>query len=185
MVVSFPKFSLVLGPRHPPIRFVPEALFWSFKMSGCESDHFHLVGVEVRKKSLCAYVSIICPHGMLRDKLPFTHQTRFEWGGALQLKLDLYHLTCAFLYHTQLDTHAPARTPLNESSVCRLGSYEHNKQKKRTSMPWMWFETAIPATKQFQTHTLERTPPGSVSHQFLDFTERKSLHIVAKQADSL
>jgi hypothetical protein len=52
-------------------------------------------------------------------------------------------------------------------------------------MPSMWFETAIPAIKQFQTYTLDRTPPGSVTYQFLDLTERKSLHIVAKQADSL
>jgi hypothetical protein len=74
---------------------------------------------------------------------------------------------CRSFEITQLDTHIPGRTPLNEWSARRRGRYLHNKHNRRTSMPLAGFEPAIPAIKWLQTYALDRTVTGIGAEKFI------------------
>jgi hypothetical protein len=48
---------------------------------GLEADHLHPFDVEVRKTRICTSASLICPHGMLRDKFTNYAPTLFRGEG--------------------------------------------------------------------------------------------------------
>jgi hypothetical protein len=57
-----------------------------------------------------------------------------------------------FVGHTQLDTHMPHKTPLNELSARRRGCYLHNKHERRAPIFSPGFKPSIPAIKRVQTY---------------------------------
>ena len=62
-----------------------------------------------------------------------------------------------FLNNTQWHTHThkSGRILLHKWSARRRGRYLHNKHNRRTSVPSVRIEPAIPAVKQFQTYALD------------------------------
>jgi hypothetical protein len=64
-----------------------------------------------------------------------------------------------FVDHTQLDTHIPRKTPLNEWSACRRGWYLHNKHERRAPIFSPGFKPSILAIKPVQS----TRPPGSAN----------------------
>jgi hypothetical protein len=66
-----------------------------------------------------------------------------------------------FLDHTERRT-TVGRTPLDEWSARRKNLYlkTHKTHKRKTSMPSVGFEPAIPATERPQTHALDRAATG-------------------------
>jgi hypothetical protein len=64
------------------------------------------------------------------------------------------------LTHTHARAHVPDRTPLNEWSARRRSCYLNNKHTRRTSMPSVGFELAIPVIKRHQICALDRRAVG-------------------------
>ena len=74
----------------------------------------------------------------------------------------LYRVCTITLRHTHTHTHTLGRTSLDEWSVHRRDLYltRHNTHNRKTPIPTVGFEPAVPASKRPQTHTLHRASTG-------------------------
>jgi len=98
------------------------------------------------------------PRHVLKQRNPGRHSLFFFCAATVQL-VPLLRL----LDHAQLDTHTQpiaflwtSDQPVAQAAI----NTKHNKHKRRTSMPTVGFETAIPVSQRPQTCALDRVAPG-------------------------
>jgi hypothetical protein len=96
-----------------------------------------------------------------------------------------------FLNHTQLGTRGRTPGRVISQSQRPLPTQDNTpyQHKRQTSMPWVGFKHAIPATKRPQTYTLERSDTGigrvKYSFIYLDLGIRWGLVVSLVAFDSL
>jgi len=63
--------------------------------------------------------------------------------------------------HTQLDTpHSVVLLWMSDQPDAETSTWQHNTQKRQTSMPQAEFEPTIPVSERPQTHALDRAATG-------------------------